>query len=93
MQNERVVRFDPSLLATHQRSVVAGSCGSTVALAKLQEETVELEDAVEMAIEACGGNPRSAIRALLRANTCLNHEVERLRTLVSPGFARGKLAN
>lgn len=61
-------------------------------LADLRDETVELEEAVDMAIAACGSNPRSAVRALIMANTKLHHEVERLRSLASPGFARGKLS-
>jgi hypothetical protein len=52
----------------------------------------ELEAAVAMAIEACDGDPRATIAALVIANSFLCEEVERLKSLISPGFARGKLS-
>lgn len=52
----------------------------------------ELEAAVDMAIAACDGDLRDTIRALVVSNGCLMEEVERLRSLVSPGFVRGKLS-
>jgi hypothetical protein len=58
----------------------------------LPDEAVVLEEAVGLAIAACDGDLRAAIRALLVSNTFLHNEVERLRSLISPGFARGRLS-
>lgn len=52
----------------------------------------ELEAAVNEAIAACDGSPRAAVRALVVANSFLCARVERLESLVSSGFARGKLS-
>lgn len=51
-----------------------------------QDENDRLETATDQAIEACGGDLRSAIRALLLANEFLQHELE---TKVSSGYFRG----
>jgi hypothetical protein len=50
-----------------------------------------LESAVDMAIAACDGNARDTIGALVIANSFLMEEIERLQSLISPGFVRGKL--
>ena len=52
----------------------------------------DLESAVDMAIAACDGDQRDAVRALVIANSFLMEEIERLRSLISPGFVRGKLS-
>ena len=52
----------------------------------------DLESAVDMAIAACDGDARDAVRALVIANSFLMEEIERLRSLISPGFVRGKLS-
>src|ERR1700687_1883879 len=54
-------------------------------------ETAALEADTDAAIEACGGDPRAAVRALLVANRCLENEVDRLGEAVSAGFTRGRL--
>jgi len=51
-----------------------------------QSETERLDVAVEQAIEACGGDLRSTIRALILANEFLQTELE---TQVSHGYKRG----
>jgi hypothetical protein len=50
----------------------------------------ELEAAVDQAIAACGGDMRSAIRALVVANEYLESEVGELMKAVSHAFARGR---
>jgi hypothetical protein len=51
----------------------------------------QLEKAADQAIEACGGDAREAVRALIVANHFLETELEKLRAAASPGYARGKL--
>jgi hypothetical protein len=48
-----------------------------------------LEASTEAVIDACDGDPRAAVRALLIANSYLEAEIERLARAVSPGFVRG----
>jgi hypothetical protein len=48
-----------------------------------------LDAAVDAAIAACGGDARSAVRALIVANNYLEAEVKRLAEAVSSGFTRG----
>ena len=49
-----------------------------------------LEGAVDQAIAACGGDMRSAIRALIVANDYLETEVTELMKAVSHAYARGR---
>lgn len=57
-----------------------------------QEEPYAIETAVNQAIEACGGNQRDAIRALIIANSLLEQEkAELCEFWCSYGFHRGKL--
>lgn len=49
-----------------------------------------LETAVNQAITACGGDMRSAIRALIVANDYLENEVAELMKAVSHAYARGR---
>lgn len=51
-----------------------------------ESENERLEAAADEAIAACGGDMRSAIRALILANEFLEYE---LQTKVSQGFTRG----
>jgi len=53
---------------------------------KPEDEADRLEVATDQAIAACGGDLRSAIRALILANEYLQHELE---TKVSSGYLRG----
>jgi hypothetical protein len=50
----------------------------------------ELEAAVDQAIAACGGDMRSAIRALIVANDYLESEVSELMKAVSQAYVRGR---
>ena len=49
-----------------------------------------LETAVDQAIAACGGDLRSAIRALIVANQYLESEVGELMKAVSRAYVRGR---
>jgi len=49
-----------------------------------------LEAAVDRAIAACGGDLRSAIRALIVANDYLETEVGELMKAVSHAYVRGR---
>jgi hypothetical protein len=49
-----------------------------------------LEDTVDQAIAACGGDMRSTIRALIVANEYLETEVGELMKAVSHAFVRGR---
>jgi hypothetical protein len=51
-----------------------------------QSESERLDVAADQAIEACGGDMRSTIRALILANEFLEYELE---TKVSQGYVRG----
>ncbi|WP_091918110.1 hypothetical protein [Mesorhizobium sp. YR577] len=48
-----------------------------------------LEKAADQAIDACRGDARAAVIALLVANDFLEHELELARIAVSSGFSRG----
>jgi hypothetical protein len=54
------------------------------------EDQDGLEAAVEQAIAACGGDLRSAIRALIVANEYLENEASELMKAVSQAYARGR---
>jgi hypothetical protein len=41
---------------------------------------------VDVAIAACEGDPRDTIRAFVIANSFLVEDMERYKSLVSPGF-------
>jgi hypothetical protein len=49
-----------------------------------------LEMATDQAIEACGGNIRDAVKALIVANEFLEAELKQLQASVSNGYTRGK---
>jgi hypothetical protein len=53
-------------------------------------EADRLEAAADQAIAACGGDMRSAIRALILANEFLEYEVKELMIAVSAGYSRGR---
>ena len=44
----------------------------------------ELENAVQQALQACGGDPMSALRSLVIANTFLMEENEQLKAPTTP---------
>ncbi|WP_230646769.1 hypothetical protein [Bradyrhizobium sp. Leaf401] len=51
----------------------------------------DLELAADQAIEACGGDAREAVKALIVANGFIEAQLDELRTKVSTGYARGRL--
>jgi hypothetical protein len=51
----------------------------------------QFEEAADQAIEACGGDAREAVKALIVANHYLETDLEKLRAAVSTGYARGRL--
>jgi hypothetical protein len=55
-----------------------------------QADDDDLAAAVDQAIAACGGDMRSAIRALIVANDYLESEVSELMKEVSHAYARGR---
>ena len=60
--------------------------------AEQQECDDALEAAVDAAIATCDGDLRATVRALVVANQFLHARVERLQSLCSSGYARGKLS-
>jgi hypothetical protein len=60
-----------------------------VALSNTPPEPDPLEVATDQAIEACGGDARQAVKALLVANEFLEAQIEQLQADVSKGYARG----
>ncbi|MCK1478847.1 hypothetical protein ABIB06_006325 [Bradyrhizobium sp. LB8.2] len=50
----------------------------------------DLEAAADLAIAACGGDAREAVKALIVANSFLEVQVDELRAAVSAGYARGR---
>jgi hypothetical protein len=54
-------------------------------------QPVDLDAAADQAIEACGGDAREAVKALIVANDFLEAQLEELRSKVSAGYARGRL--
>ena len=52
----------------------------------------DLEHDVDRAIALCGGDMRTALRAMLLANAFSDAEVGRLTRAVSIGFTRGKMS-
>ena len=53
-------------------------------------ELDRLDLAADQAIAACGGDMRSAVRALILANEYLEFEISELFVAVSKGYARGR---
>ena len=53
--------------------------------------TDPLEDGVDEAIAACDGNARAAVKALLVIIELLEREQETVATMVSRGYARGRI--
>jgi regulator of replication initiation timing len=54
----------------------------------LDEQAEELDRSVQDALTACNGNPTSALRAMVIANTFLMEENEKLKAQISTGYAR-----
>ena len=48
----------------------------------------DLERDTDLAIEACGGDARAAVRALLLANAFLESELAQVMRTASTGYAR-----
>lgn len=56
-----------------------------------KDRDADVDAAVMEAIAACDGDLHATVRALVVANAFLHREVEHLRSMISRGFARGKL--
>jgi hypothetical protein len=54
-------------------------------------DAAALEAGVAAAIEACDGDLRATIRALILANALLEEELAQARAQLSRGFIRGRL--
>ncbi|SCY65351.1 hypothetical protein SAMN02927923_01837 [Microvirga guangxiensis] len=54
-------------------------------------DTDIMEMDVTAVIEACGGDPRTAIRALLAENFIQEQRIERLAASLSFGYVRGRI--
>lgn len=54
------------------------------------DQATDLEAAVRQAIEACGGYPVDAVRALIVANGMLEQELADVHAKASHGFLRGR---
>jgi hypothetical protein len=54
------------------------------------QDADELETAIDQAIDACDGDMRATIRALIVANNYLESEVGELMKAVSHAYVRGR---
>ena len=54
-------------------------------------DTDEMEAGVTAVIQACGGDPRIAIKALLIENHIQEQRIERLAASLSFGYVRGRI--
>ena len=54
------------------------------------QDADELETAIDQAIDACDGDMRATIRALIVANNYLESEVRELMKAVSHAYVRGR---
>lgn len=52
----------------------------------------DLDAAADLAIAACGGDAREAVKALIVANGFLESEIAELSAAVSKGYSRGRHA-
>jgi len=57
--------------------------------AYLDQQAAELEQDIQCALVACGGDPMRALQAAIIANTFLMEENEKLKLQISSGFGRG----
>jgi hypothetical protein len=55
------------------------------------ESVDPLDASVNAAIEACDGDMRATVRALILANAFLEEELERTRAMLSRGYVRGSV--
>jgi len=54
-------------------------------------DTDEIEADVTAVIQACGGDPRTAVKALLVENLIQEQRIERLASALSFGYVRGRI--
>jgi hypothetical protein len=57
---------------------------------QVTSDTDQLEAEVTAVIEACGGDPRTAIKALLVEQYIQEQRIERLAAALSFGYVRGR---
>ena len=62
----------------------------SVAVPVIEPTVSDIEADVDAAIEACGGDMRSALRATLIANAYIDFQNERLKAMISAGYGRGR---
>ncbi len=58
---------------------------------QVASDTDQLEADVTAVIEACGGDPRTAIKALLVEQHIQEQRIERLAAALSFGYVRGRI--
>lgn len=56
-------------------------------------QSINLDEAADQAIAACGGDLRETVKALIVANHFLEAQLDELRAKVSTGYARGRIAS
>ena len=66
-------------------------CPALVRYARQSGHPQRLDAAADQAVAACGGDAREAVKALIVANHFLETDLEKLKAVVSMGYARGKL--
>jgi hypothetical protein len=54
------------------------------------DDAAALQAATDQAIEACGGDPRAAVTALIVANSMLERELADVYAKASKGYIRGQ---
>lgn len=54
-------------------------------------DPIDLENETDEAIIICGGDMRAALKATLIANAFLEHELERIKAMLSAGYGRGRV--
>jgi hypothetical protein len=90
-QNENIVEAGQHKSRASDMSAAASPGAVPNALPQSHDESDRLEAAADQAIAACGGDQRSAIRALILANEYLEYELCQMFAAVSKGYARGRV--
>lgn len=55
------------------------------------DDPIDFENETDEAIVICGGDIRAALKATLIANAFLEHELERIKEMLSAGYGRGRV--
>ena len=59
---------------------------------KTSTPSINLDEAADQAIAACGSDLRETVKALIVANDFLEAQLDELRAKGSTGYARGRIA-